>query len=255
MREIIIIDSGVGGFSILKEILSRKLGYDLTYLADQANLPYTGKSPEWLARRMEELALWAKPLNPAALALACNTATVTAVEPIRRILNCPVIGLEPVVKPLSGYQSPLVLATGVTISSKRTLDLIAKYNPATVTHFPSGLVQAVENMDRQAATNIIGSLDSLIKTNQVDAVGLSCTHYPLVSDIIAKLYPDLVLIDPSAAVVNHLLTNLHPALPAGRSGVVNTPSLNFLTTGDPQILTKQVQYYLKITTAAQGVSI
>jgi glutamate racemase len=249
---LIVFDSGIGGFSLLRVLQDHKLDFPLIYLADQANLPYGDKSPSWLRSRLSQVTDWAKPFHPASFVLACNTATVNGIELVREGLTCPVVGVEPVVKPLKDYAHPLVLATAATLASRRNLDLLRDNNPATLTATPPGLVQAVETMDPDAIRASLGELEDLIHHNQVDAIGLSCTHYPLVSEYFQELYPDVTLYDPSQAVARELLLRLPPRVPT-RQG--DSSSARFLTTGDPQLLSTQVQYYLNLSDQVQQIKL
>lgn len=248
MQEVIIFDSGVGGFSILQAVLALNLGYSITYLADQANFPYGDRSAVWLTSRLKKIATWVESRSPLALVLACNTASVTAIQVVRALVSCPVIGVEPVIKPLAKYSHPLVLATHASLSSTRNHELIDNYNPTILSACPSGLVQAIEEMDEGGIRSSLRSLEKIIIDNQVDALGLSCTHYPLVKGHIHELYPQVTLFDPSSSVAKHLASFL-PASPSPRQ------ELHFLTTKDPTKLTTQVQYYLHMNIRAKAVKL
>jgi len=237
---IIIFDSGVGGFSILREVLSRNYSHSIIYLADQAGFPYGDKSPAWIKNRLSYIASWANSYSPAIFVLACNTATVSGVDYLRSLLPCPVVAVEPVTKPLSQYKHPLLLATSTTLQTAN-IDNIA-------TLCPKGLVQAIEDMNQGKIKKIITSLDSIIKNQHINAIGLSCTHYPLVSDIIVQLYPDITIIDPSVAVVDHFFS-LIKFKKTGQS------QLSFHTTSSPTTLTNQVRYYLDLNITAKGIEI
>lgn len=247
-QPLVIFDSGVGGFSILQELLNTDHKGSVIYLADQAGCPYGNKSELWIKNRLTKLANWAQAQNPAVFTLACNTATVSGAGHLRRILSCPVVAIEPVIKPLSNFNHPLLLATQTTINSPHTHSLIKKYQQNLITLCPNGLVQAVEDMNQKESSRILTSLAPVIKKNNVDAIGLSCTHYPLVKELIKELYPLLDLIDPSLAVVNriHSLLKTPPEKELG---------ISFFTTGSPTLLTNQVKYYLGIDSKAKGVKL
>lgn len=247
-QALVIFDSGIGGFSLLRVLLAKKLSLPFIYLADQANLPYGNKTSTWLETRLTQVATFAKSLTPAALVLACNTATVSGVSLFRKILACPVVGVEPVVKPLSKYRHPLVLATQATLNSPRHQQLVKAHNPQTLAACPPNLVQAIEAMDENLIKQSLSSLMPIIKEQQVDVLGLSCTHYPLVLAQIKALYPQLSVYDPSPAVINELLHQLSPhKMPRLQE---QSPQREFFTTGEPKVLQTQVQYYLNQSVTA-----
>jgi len=237
-RPVIIFDSGVGGFSILRAVQATHLGYPLAYLADQRFFPYGDRSPAWLGKRLNTIVGWVSSFAPAALVLACNTATVHTIAAIRRLVPFPVVGVEPVTKPLAGVVHPLLLIT------QSTLAHLSKVNIPSVN--PPGLAEAIENMDNEAVLEILRDLKPLLNQYSVETLGLSCTHYPLASSLIHQLYPHLSLCDPSFAVAKRLSSLLpSPSSPSS--------DLAFFTTGNPQTLATQVQYYLALSTNPQKV--
>lgn len=238
--EIIVFDSGIGGLSILQAIQSRQLSYPLTYLADQANFPYGPRSPAWITKRLARIATWVAARRPAAFVVACNTATVSGINKTRQLVSCPVIGVEPVVKPLANFTHPVLLATATTLASPRTKQLIRKYQPATATYHPLGLVEAIESADPDLLQTQVARLVDYLNVSAADGTGLSCTHYPLIKKSLQQALPQLTIVDPSKAVVSRLATLL-PAQPP------TTTNLQFFTTGNSQALAKQVQYYLGLS--------
>jgi len=158
------------------------------------------------------------------------------------------VGVEPVIKPLANYEHPLLLATHASLASKRSNELIAKHSPSLTTACPAGLVQAIEGLDHKGVASALSALSETITTHKIDAIGLSCTHYPLVKKELHELYPELSLVDPSQAVAARLAT-LIPKLDSAPAQV------EYYTTGDPTKLITQVQYYLGHSVKASKVAI
>lgn len=231
--KIVLIDSGVGGFSILKGLLGTDLNFHAIYLADQKYFPYGNKSNEWIKERILKIVSWAKNFNPTCIVIACNTATSQSISLARSITNIPIIGLDPVVKPLSSYDSPLLLATKGTLSSNRLKELL---NGKKIDMYsPSLLTSAIEDMDEE---KIIKEVNKLNKSFNPDAIGLSCTHYPLASDIFSSIFKGVDLIDPSIAVVKQIKKYI--------SDNMSTRVIDWYTTGQMVRLRNQINKYLYI---------
>jgi len=251
MQSVIVFDSGVGGFSILKQIIISGLPHPIKYFADQEGFPYGHRSPKWIRTRLAKFAVWAKAQNPAAVVLACNTATVNGIDLMRTHLSCPIIGVEPVIKPLANYHHPLVLATTSSLNSQKSQTLLNNYNPQTLLVNPSGLVEAVESMDHRGMQNSLLSLKPLIESQAVDAVGLSCTHYPLALTELTALYPQLAVYDPSVAVA----AQLAKVLPFAKQAKSRASALQFYTTGEVLKLSHQVEHYLKLKVSPKQIQL
>lgn len=238
-RRIIVFDSGIGGFSILREIINQRLPVSVIYLADQANFPYGHKSAEWLESRLKEIALWGVAQDPAAFVVACNTGTVAGIRTMRETLHCPVVGVEPVIKPLSSYTHALVLATQAAAESIRTQELLDIHGRHIQVYASKGLASAIENNDSEQVKISLDEISEIIEHEHIQAIGLSCTHYPLISDKIKERFPAIHLYDPSSAVVHRLKKVLEldgPAEPEGRG-------IEFLTTGEVIRLDEQIRAY------------
>ena len=125
-RPVAVIDSGLGGISVLNHLLTQLPNEDFVYFGDTANAPYGSKNTEDVLEltvrniRMLEEKYFAK-----AVVIACNTATGAAAEKCRELFtNMPIIGIEPAIKPAvtkSGKDDPkvLVMATPLTLSQEK----------------------------------------------------------------------------------------------------------------------------------------
>ncbi len=237
-KPLIIFDSGIGGLSILKVLLQVPFRPELLYFADQAYFPYGSQSAQFLRYRLFKLFSWFAEYNPLAVVVACNTATTVSLAKLRQKFNFPLIGVEPVIKPLSKFSPSLLLATPVTLKSARTQSLIKRYQPNQLYLHPSkNLASYIETMQFDKINQTL----NLIKAEynlKFKAIGLSCTHYPLIQDLISQTFPSSQIIEPSLAVVDHLLKVL-PQFPPSNI-------IRWLTTYKPQFLAKQVDFYLNL---------
>lgn len=194
-QPIAVFDSGVGGISVLKEMVRVMPNEDFIYYGDSKHAPYGTKSLEEVRRltimhTQELLSQGAK-----VVAIACNTATSAAVRILRQMYpKLPLVGIEPALKPAVLYkQHPkvLVMATPMTIREEKFHRLLARYeNQAQIYPLPCpGLMEYVEN-GQSDSPEVRIFLEKLLKEyreKHMDAVVLGCTHYPFVRDVIADV--------------------------------------------------------------------
>ena len=197
---IAVFDSGVGGISVLRELLKQMPNENYLYFGDSANAPYGRKSTE----EVRELTLHAAQMllsqQVKALVVACNTATSAAITCLReKYPDTIIIGIEPALK-LAADRFPTgqigIMATEVTLREEKLAHQLERFPAAAVTRITApGLVELIESgcanspqtetLLRQILTPYIGQLDALV---------LGCTHYPFVKDTIAKIIGDATLL-------------------------------------------------------------
>lgn len=205
LNPIIVFDSGIGGQSVYRPLCLALPSENIIYISDPNNFPYGDKSYEWLSNRFKELADRFSQLEPKLLVLACNSATTSIIKELRSVLNYPVVGIEPVIKPLAQYDSALALMTSTSASSKTTKSLLAQYGSHVQVYTPVGLPSAIEYNNYEQVKNSIHEIKEIVQKNHIQAVGLSCTHYPLILSDLQKAMPEVEFIDPSSAVVKEVI--------------------------------------------------
>ena len=205
-----VMDSGLGGISVLRELISVMPEEDYLYFGDSVNAPYGEKPPEVireLCRRNVEMLL---AQGTKCVVIACNTATSAAAEVLRQEYPfLPVIGMEPAVKPAAkcgGHPRVLVLATPLTIKGDRLHHLVEAHADEAefILREAPGIVRFVEEGVCDAAPNeaLREYLSELLAEfslcgqakRRVDAVVLGCTHFPFVRRSIVEAlgYPAAV---------------------------------------------------------------
>ena len=230
-RPIGVFDSGVGGLTVLREIL-RRLPFESTvYLGDNARAPY-GIRPDDEVRRFSVQALDALVLRDVkALVVACNTSTSVALTDFRRRYDLPVLG---VVRPgavaaalATRTRRVGVIATPATVRSRAYFYAIKDENPAVEVYehaTPSlvPLVEAgrlsgpeVEEAVRQAVAPLLGERNEdgefifpLPPSARIDTLLLGCTHYPLLQGVLRDSVGDGVAIVDSATATASSLAEL-----------------------------------------------
>jgi glutamate racemase len=207
-----VFDSGFGGLTVLRSLLSRIPSAKYLYLGDTARLPYGAKSQATIARYAVESARFLEQRGCEYLVIACNTATALALEDIRRAVSVPVLGvIEPgahaarrAVANAGG--EVLVLATTATVQSHAYHAACEAIGLRAVEVACPLLVPLVEegwtNHDVTREVLRIYLSEALTKCNP-QAVLLGCTHYPLIASEIERallaLGSNAVVIDSAEA--------------------------------------------------------
>jgi glutamate racemase len=209
---IAIFDSGVGGLSIAQCMKQQLPHENLLYVADTLYAPYGEKSAQFIQQRLNEIAQWCIARNVKAIVVACNTATVNAIDQLRRNISIPVIGVEPAIKPaasLSKNKKIAVLVTKATAENQRFLALVAQYSynsDVTIQPCP-GLVELIEQDKKNSleCKLLLSSYLTPLLDKGVDTIVLGCTHYPLVTEQISEICGDGVVIMETAQPVTEQL--------------------------------------------------
>jgi glutamate racemase len=201
-----VIDSGVGGLTVVKEMLSQLPYEQIVYLGDDARCPYGPRPVEEVRMFTMEMATALSEIGIKMLVIACNTATAVALEDIREQFSFPVIG---VIVPgaraavnASATGRIAVLGTEGTIKSGAYNDAIHSLSPAA-TVYPLAcpafvpIVESGQYQSEQADEVVSETLKPMLGKG-FDAAILGCTHYPLLEHHIEKHLPANVSIISSA---------------------------------------------------------
>lgn len=212
-----VFDSGVGGISVLREMVRLMPKENFYFFGDSANAPYGTKTVEQVRELTVQKVAQMAEKGIKGIVIACNTATSAAINQLREIYtDIPVVGIEPAVKPAAMQKKGakvLVLATPGTVQGTKFRTLMAQYEEqATVIPVGCpGLMEFVEagKMDGEELENYLKRLLYPFLSGGVDAVVLGCTHYPFVRDTIAKVIgEDVFIIDGSAGTARELQRRL-----------------------------------------------
>lgn len=205
-----IFDSGVGGLTVVKEVLRQLPGEDFVYLGDTARYPYGPRSVEIIKKFALQNARFLMGFGIKVLIVACNTASSVALDEIKRWIKIPVIG---VIEP--GAEEALkttkngkigVIGTVGTISSGAYQEAIKRLNPGVSVYgkpCPLFVPLAEEGFTEGEIPEKVAHfyLDELVRQG-IDTLVLGCTHYPLLYNPIKKVVGERVeIIDSAGAVV------------------------------------------------------
>ena len=231
-----VFDSGLGGLSVLKAIRRHCPGHALLYVADSGHAPYGERSDAFVLERSDAIADFLLAQGSEVLVVACNTATAAAIAHLRqRLPHCPIVGVEPGVKPAAAVSRNGrvgVMATTGTLRSEK-FQLLAQ---AHATHLQlvlqpcPGLARAIEGGDAESP-DVRAQIElhcTPLRDAGVDTVVLGCTHYPFVAHHVqAALGPGVRLVDTSDAVARRV-----QALCPASNGDTTAPPGRLWTTGD-----------------------
>lgn len=207
---IAVFDSGLGGISVLKELIALMPQEKYIYFGDSANAPYGTRTTEEVRVLTLNAAAMLYERGIKALVVACNTATAAAIERLREeYADIVVIGIEPALKVATdrfprGHVG--IMATQVTLREEKLEHLVCRFPDATVERIPApGLVELVEQGKAESPET-----EELLRKilapylGKLDAIVLGCTHYPFASEAVRKvLGEDVIIVDGGAGTARH----------------------------------------------------
>ncbi len=201
-RPIGVFDSGVGGISVLRELVKLMPQEHYLYYGDSANAPYGDKTTEQVRQLTLNAAKMLVERGVKALVVACNTATSAAISLLReKYPELVVIGIEPALK-VAADRFPEgqigVMATSVTLREEKFQHQTERFPDVQIYSIPApGLVEMIEE-DRLKDEEAYEFLENLLAPyrGRLDAMVLGCTHYPFAAKLIGKILgPGTVLLD------------------------------------------------------------
>ena len=206
-----IIDSGIGGVSVLREILKQGINANFIYYSDSKNNPYGDKSNDEVYSIVKDIVNFLLEKGCVAIVIACNTASAMCVKRLREEYpDTLFIAIEPAYKMVHDYNpkgKTLVMATKGTLASEKFLALFNKYdNNRTILLPCSGLAELIEEGNEVKIDRYLD--DNLSRYKDIDNVVLGCTHYPLIKDNIRKVLGDIKFFDGSLGVSKELVRQL-----------------------------------------------
>lgn len=214
-QKIGILDSGIGGTTILKEIRKILPKEDYIYYADNKNNPYGEKTEEEIYQIVDNIVKFLIDEKKCKMiVLACNTATTCCMNKLKeQYKNIPFVGTVPAIKIAcdNNYKNILLLATPATINSKKVHELIKenKKDQQQIIPMPcDGLADAIENQDNKKINEILKKIKENTKDKNIDSIILGCTHYPLIKKEINKYFQTATLIDGSLGVAREVKRKL-----------------------------------------------
>ena len=208
-----VFDSGVGGLTVVKEIMHQIPNEKIIYFGDTARVPYGTKSQETITKYSRQIVRFLQMQNVKAIVVACNTASAYALDEIEKEVDIPMIG---VVKPGAKVASEAtrngkigVIATEGTIGSgiysryikeiNDSVKLFGKACPLFVPLVEEGLLQ--DPVTDEIAKRYLAELIDI----DIDTLVLGCTHYPLIRKTIGRIMGEgVTLVNPAYETAREL---------------------------------------------------
>lgn len=235
-----VFDSGIGGLTVVKEIIEVLPEEDIIYLGDTARVPYGTRGRAVIKKFALELANYLLKKKVKFLVVSCNTISATCLKAITEISPVPVIGVvEPAAAlaiKTSRNQKIGVIGTQATVESKIYEKEIKKLSPKAkvITKAGSLFVPLVEEglSGHFATWQIARDYLSGFRTSGIDTLILGCTHFPLLTEVIQDVVgPDVILIDSAKPTANTLKQKLEELNLLNKD---NNPTYKILVTDAPK---------------------
>lgn len=210
-----VFDSGIGGLTLLREIIRQLPDEKYCYYADTDHVPYSTKTEEQIRGFVDKAVGYFLEQNVKAIVLACNTATNVCVEYLRARLPFPVIAIQPAVKVAAdnavknneSHNKILVCATPVTLRSARfqrlldTLDVNSRVERLGLTELVNFAEKEI--FDGEAGQYITGAL-APYDLDEFSSVVLGCTHFTYFEPVFRRIAPGLNIYDGNEGTARHL---------------------------------------------------
>jgi len=251
-----VFDSGFGGLTVLKELLTLVPNADYVYFGDTARLPYGSKSVETVARYAVGATNYLEEHGAQMLVIACNTATALALDKITENASVPVVGvIEPGAERASAASKSrkvVVIGTEATVSSHAYKNALAQRGIETREKACPLLVPLVEEgwVDHPV-TEVVAQIylnEAFVDGfRSADVLVLGCTHYPLIKGVLHRVVaPEVTIVDSaesSAQVVEELLRN-SPLPATGEPERRGLPRIKFFATDSVEKFRRLGSFFL-----------
>ena len=212
-RPIGVFDSGVGGLTVVKQVMKVMPHENIVYFGDTARVPYGTKSKEAVTKYSLQNIRFLRTKDVKAIIVACNTASSNSLEEMRAAFDLPIFGVvvpgvEEALRSTKNKKVGIIGTAGTVRSGSyeklirqhdHEIEVFSKACPLFVPLAEEGWVD--NEVSRLAAKNY---LDELVKTG-IDSLVLGCTHYPLLKRCIGTTVGEAIrLVDPAKATAKHV---------------------------------------------------
>ena len=213
---LLFFDSGVGGLSVLGPTRELLPNAPIVYAADNAAFPYGKRSDDELAERVPALlGRLVERFDPRLVVIACNTASTIALDHARAALDIPIVGTVPAIKPAAEISKSRVigvLGTEATVRQPYVDDLSARFaaDCTIIRHGSPELVELAEaklvggEVSVEAVRAAILPMIEQPRGDEMDVMVLACTHFPLLAEEIAAVFPAIAQVDGGPGIARRI---------------------------------------------------
>lgn len=249
-RPIGVLDSGVGGLTVVLALRRLLPQESILSYADTAHCPYGEREPEEVRALAGEAARWLQSRQAKLLVVACNTASAAALAWLRQEFEVPIVGMVPAVKPaslVSRAGKVGVLATPATVHAELFARLVQDFAEGIDVHVArgTGLVELVEagETDTPRVRRMLRCHLAPLLEQGIDTLVLGCTHYPFLRPAIAAVVGSGVqVLDTGEAVARQVGRVLEAHGLSADPGA--TPWVRYHSTGDRRRFLRSVRRLL-----------
>ena len=251
-----VLDSGVGGLSVLREIHRLLPTHPTLYFADQAHVPYGPRNPDEINEFVETITRFLLLQGARVIVVACHAASTASLYDLRvRFPDVPFVGMEPAIKPAvetSKNGVIGVLTTQATASGKLYRSVLERFagDVRVITQVAPELVQIAENGQQNTGPGreMIAHYVNPLLDAGADKIVMACTHFPFLADEISTLAgAQAMIVDPGAAIARQV-ARMWP------DDADIAPAENeYFTSGDPQQFRTLLRALLNVDTVVSGV--
>jgi len=250
-RPIGIFDSGVGGLSVVRQLIAELPHESLIYYADSARAPYGNKKKEDVIGFSQKISEFLLDKGAKLIVVACNTATGIAIVHLRSAYTLPFVGMEPAIKPAAQSSKTGkigVLATANTFEAEHFNRTKVRYanNVEVFMAIGDGLVELVEHGEAFSdnAKKLLEQYLIPMVDEGIDQLVLGCTHFPFLLPLIKEIIPSEIQIhDPAPAVAKQVRKILAEE---GRLNLgLGEPDYKYYSSGDRGVLDSMVDQHIR----------
>ena len=224
-KKIGVFDSGLGGLSILKELIKLLPNEDYLFYEDSINNPYGQKSETELLKIVDNVVKILLKEDCKIIVIACNTATTCCLKKLREMYPDVIfVGTVPAIKVAydNNYKNTIILSTPYTMQSSRVEELIHDYHrddQNIINISGENLANLIELDKKDEIMELLNRVLGEYK-DKADSLILGCTHYSLIKDEIRSVLPNTVLLDGCIGVSNEVKHQLES------NNLLNTSNTN-----------------------------
>jgi glutamate racemase len=246
-----IFDSGIGGLTIAHAIKNKLPNESLIYFGDTKHLPYGEKSEQAIKDYSLKIAEFLKKNNCKAIIIACNSASSTAYNHIKKNINS--IPIYNVIDPIVSFISKKyfnkkigVIGTKATIqSSIYENKILEKNSTLSVASLETPLLAPMIEegfFNQEISSTIIKNYLNDKKLDKIDILVLACTHYPLIQNEIISFYTKIDVIDSSEIIADYIHEELYKSKILNQA---NRPKFNFIISNFTESFSKSANVFFK----------
>ena len=214
---ILFIDSGLGGMSVMDALIKKGCSYPVAFYADAKHFPYGKKSVRNISDFLKDIYKFAvSEFAVKMVVIACNTASISAIDTLREIVDVPVVGTVPAIKTaaaLTRNGNIGVIATATSVRQNYLSDLANKFavGANVYIHGTEYLAAAVEEeCGGDDLRKLLSEELAFFKDKHIDTLVLGCTHYTFLKDTLNDFFHGTVRIIDSCDGVTRRILSLLP---------------------------------------------